>query len=116
MNSALFSVPPVIIESGPRDLRVIKGEEVRLNCENYGDPTPRVDWKKDESTVSVFDQNNGLEIVDTGSLIIHSARVDHSGRYVCIVTSDAGIDTRDFTLVVEGMNLPLYPFQVLLIL
>ena len=97
-------MPPVIIETGPKDLRVVKGDEVRLSCENYGDPAPTVDWKKDESTLSVFDSSSGLEVVDTGSLVIHSARVDHTGRYVCIVTSEAGIDTRDFTLTVEGIH------------
>ena len=58
--------------------------------------------RTDEQTLAVFDDSTGLSIVDTGSLVIGTARVDHSGTYVCIVSNPAGIATRDYTVDVQG--------------
>lgn len=97
-----FTVPPVILDKGATEITVIKGDNVVFFCENIGDPAPTVDWKKDETVLSVFDEVNGYSESDNGSLLIASVRVDHSGRYVCVVENDAGIATRDFTLTVLG--------------
>ncbi|XP_052788091.1 hemicentin-1-like [Mya arenaria] len=97
----VVQVPPVIVEHGVTDFDVLKGDEVRLNCESSGDPQPLVEWKKDEQMLVMFDETNGFTLVDSGSIVIGAARVEHSGRYVCIVTNPAGIATRDFTINVQ---------------
>ena len=73
-----------------------------LGCENTGYPKPEVEWLKDDLPISVFNGDTGLEKEGTGSLRIPSVRVSDSGRYVCIVGNDAGIQTRDFSLLVQG--------------
>ena len=80
-----------------------KGEEVVLGCENKGFPIPEVEWIKDESPISVFNGDTGFELQGTGSLRIPSVRISDSGRYLCIVSNDAGIQTRDFTLLIQGL-------------
>lgn len=100
--ACVFTVPPKILGKGDSDITVLKGEKVILNCENTGDPTPTVDWKKDETVLSVFGDSDGFEETDEGLLVIESARVFHTGRYVCVVENDAGLTTRDFVLRVQG--------------
>ncbi|KAL4218919.1 Hemicentin-1 [Mactra antiquata] len=97
----VVQIPPVIAEGGPTDIKVLKNEQVYLGCDHYGDPTPTVEWKKDEVPMSVFDDANGFSQTLDGSLFIDSAKVEQSGRYVCVVSNEAGIDTRDYSLTVQ---------------
>ncbi|KAK3592726.1 hypothetical protein CHS0354_007728 [Potamilus streckersoni] len=97
----VVKIPPTILDKGVTDITVLKGQEVLLTCENTGDPTPFVEWKKDEAPMNIFDTNNGLDLLPTGSLQITSAKVKDTGKYVCIATNDAGVDTRDFSLKVH---------------
>ena len=87
---------------GPSSQTVVTGDQVILNCENSGEPTPTVEWKKDEAFIYVFNADTGYELMEDGSLLISSAEVSQTGSYVCVVTNDAGVDTRDFNLVVNG--------------
>ncbi|XP_060552023.1 hemicentin-1-like isoform X2 [Ruditapes philippinarum] len=103
----VVQIPPVILDKGASEITVIKGDDVTLLCENFGNPVPTVDWKKDETVLTVFDEVSGFTESENGSLLIESVRVDHSGRYVCVVENNAGIATRDFTLnVLDPPKLP----------
>ena len=97
-----FSVSPSITSESPTEMVVLKGQEVVLGCENTGFPKPEVEWIKDENPISVFNGDTGLEFQGTGSLRIASVRISDSGRYICVVSNDAGIETRDFSLLVQG--------------
>ena len=110
LNSSLISVSPKIIREGSTEQVILKGQEVVLGCENTGFPAPDVEWIKDENPITVFNGDTGLEFQGTGSLRIPHARISDSGRYVCIVSNDAGIETRDFSLTVQGEYVYLLTF------
>ena len=42
----ICAVPPTIAMEGPWKMRVIKGEEVKLECKASGVPKPRIAWQK----------------------------------------------------------------------
>lgn len=102
MIKSFISVAPAIISEGPSEMVVKIGQEVILGCENKGFPAPDVEWIKDERPLSVFNGDTGLELQGTGSMRIAKARISDSGRYICIVSNDAGIKTRDFSVIVQG--------------
>ncbi|NWV42606.1 HMCN1 protein, partial [Grantiella picta] len=69
-----------------------------LECAAEGVPTPRITWRKDGA---VFTGNNSrYSVLEDGSLLIPSAQVSDTGRFVCMATNAAGSERQRIDLQV----------------
>ncbi|CAG5863670.1 unnamed protein product [Menidia menidia] len=93
-------VPPTIVGSGsPQDVSAILKQEVTLECNVQGSPSPTVQWYKDRKLVFLGDPN--LEVINRGQVLrIKSARLGDQARYQCSVVNAAGKQSKDFNLIV----------------
>lgn len=89
----LLLVREPFIRYGPKDQDVSKGEQVRLQCYVYGQPTPSVTWFKDGVALEENEAEGRAVEVDK-SLVIQKARRnskhDDSGVYYCYATNEVG--------------------------
>ncbi|KAF7668913.1 hypothetical protein LDENG_00274740 [Lucifuga dentata] len=98
--------PPPVIRRGPINQTVPVDSKVILGCHTAGTPTPTVQWKKDGVVVSPVDSRMSIE--DTGSLVIHYAKLEDTGFYTCIASSPNGeaswtgyLQVKEFGVVIE---------------
>lgn len=61
---------------------VKKGEDVALPCEAKGDPTPEVEWSKDDELLQSSKTQQ--------SFLIRNAQLKDQGNYVCKAINQAG--------------------------
>ncbi|XP_012862831.2 hemicentin-2 [Echinops telfairi] len=75
------------------------GEEVTLDCEAQGSPTPLVTWTKDSHRMPLVPDRHSL--LPSGSLRLAQAQVSDSGRYQCTASNPAGFASRRYVLSVQ---------------
>ncbi|XP_008585904.1 PREDICTED: hemicentin-2-like, partial [Galeopterus variegatus] len=75
------------------------GEEVTLECEAQGSPTPLVTWTKDSRPVPPVTDRHGL--LPSGSLRLAQGQVGDSGHYECTASNPAGSTSRRYILRVQ---------------
>ena len=84
---AFFLVEPEFI-SNPKNLTVIKGQNVSLQCKVYGNPVPDVRWTKDGQAVNIADQRISVSFTgNTSSLTIVSVVQADQGLYRCVANN-----------------------------
>ncbi|XP_038155812.1 titin-like [Cyprinodon tularosa] len=92
---------------------VKNGENLRVEIQVVGHPTPKIEWKKEGQAVK---ETSRLEILNKASLAVlhirHAAR-EHSGQYSVTASNSAGKDTADITVVVlEKPDPPTGPVRI----
>lgn len=92
----------MITSTGSRDITILKGDPVTLECETIGDPIPKVTWRKDNTVLNVLSIDVGHDLVGTGSLKIFFAELQDAGQYVCVSHNSAGSISKEFFLTVHG--------------
>ncbi|EEC16694.1 peroxidase, putative [Ixodes scapularis] len=73
----------------PYDVEAAFGVKVNFSCKAEGEPRPSITWQHDGDEVST-DQDNRVEILDDGTLVIHSSRIEDIGTYKCRAENAAG--------------------------
>ncbi|KAJ7986246.1 hypothetical protein DPEC_G00337960 [Dallia pectoralis] len=91
------NVSPIIAE-GPEAISVHIDQPVVLECIVSGVPAPRVSWRKHGAILA--QTNSRYQFEENGSLQIHSAQVTDTGRYLCMVTNQAGTQRKRVDLQV----------------
>ncbi|CAH1403032.1 unnamed protein product [Nezara viridula] len=74
------------------------GKSAKLLCKVYGDPPPKVTWKR-----HIFSNNKtmrGIHSEDVNALVFDTVSEEDSGRYICQAENIAGIARRTFGLSV----------------
>ncbi|XP_066507367.1 roundabout homolog 4 [Hoplias malabaricus] len=97
-SAAMLSVleKPVLLTE-PQDVSVRVGESAQFHCEVQGDPTPQVEWSREQGPLP-----NGRYLVNPDqSLQIHYVTLQDAGRYTCTAVNDVGVATASAQLVVE---------------
>lgn len=98
--------PPVItLKPDVVELKLTEGDELKLECEAEGIPSPRVQWKEpgQDSTVLPILRTFG----GPGDVRAHAAvqkfniRRSDAGTYVCHASNDAGTEEKYITVLVE---------------
>ncbi|CAL1547976.1 unnamed protein product, partial [Lymnaea stagnalis] len=73
-------------QAEPEDKIVMVGDLLTIQCKPpQGNPTPTVRWKKDDQYIEA--SYDAL----IGSLIIHEAKLENTGDYVCFAENMAGV-------------------------
>ena len=94
-TATLSILSPEIILSGPRDLVVCVGCEMRQTCRIANAPleSGRISWKKDNNEIALPDQENRVYSIfsssqntNTNELIIRNITWNDSGEIMVIVT------------------------------
>lgn len=87
-------------ELPPEDLEVVEMQTVLLNCVGIGDPKPTVKWDYETKLIDT-ENDERFQIYDNGSLLLHEARQDDSGRYGCTIGNSAGFKRSESSLVIK---------------
>ncbi|XP_078604169.1 hemicentin-1-like isoform X2 [Branchiostoma floridae x Branchiostoma japonicum] len=89
-------VPPRLQDKDvPKDITIIEGESVELNCRSEGSPPPVVTWQRDSQNIRTNTLNDGQTVM------LENARVEDSGLYRCLVANPAGNTTKVFNVSVH---------------
>ncbi|TRY54403.1 hypothetical protein DNTS_023681 [Danionella cerebrum] len=99
--SLIVNAPPTIIDSGhPSEVSTTLGEELTLECQVMGSPSPKVSWLKNGKTLENGNSERTLISPDGSTLTLLSAKPEDSGTYTCLAVSSAGQESKIFTLFV----------------
>ncbi|KAF4016760.1 hypothetical protein G4228_008189 [Cervus hanglu yarkandensis] len=92
-------VAPRIWSSGTtQEHSVLEGQDVRLDCEAYGQPPPDVVWLKDGHPLDLSLGPYPWFYLDNSSLVLKGLRASDSGAYTCVAHNAAGEDARLHTV------------------
>ncbi|KAM5295481.1 hemicentin-1 isoform 3-T3 [Glossophaga mutica] len=92
-------VPPNLDNAmGTEEITVVKGSSASMSCLTDGTPTPRMSWLRDGQPLGL---DAHLTISTQGmALQLTQAETEHSGRYTCIASNEAGEVSKHFILKV----------------
>ncbi|XP_053542916.1 hemicentin-1 isoform X1 [Ictalurus punctatus] len=93
-------VPPSIAE-GPTNVTVTVNIQTTLSCEATGIPKPTVTWNKDARPLNTDQNQNMYRQLSSGSLVIIAPAVHDAALYECMVSNEAGQDSRAIRLTVH---------------
>uniref|UniRef100_A0A3B5LKZ5 Hemicentin 1 n=1 Tax=Xiphophorus couchianus TaxID=32473 RepID=A0A3B5LKZ5_9TELE len=94
-----LQVYPPSITSSRTNVTVIVNVQTTLPCEATGIPKPTVNWLKNGRTIST-EQNQNMYLLSSGSLVIIAPTVEDTAEYKCVVSNEAGEESRFIALSV----------------
>ncbi|XP_030008314.1 immunoglobulin superfamily member 10 isoform X2 [Sphaeramia orbicularis] len=85
---------PQILEGSQQLTELFFGNQLRLDCTARGDPKPRIIWRLPSK--AVVDQwhrmGSRIQVLENGTLIIHSVSDKDAGDYLCVARNKIGDD------------------------
>ncbi|XP_077463990.1 hemicentin-1 [Stigmatopora argus] len=93
-------VPPTILD-GPTNVTVTVNVQTTLSCEANGIPNPSVIWRKNGQAINTDQNQNMYRLLSSGSLVVIAPTVEDTALYECVVSNEAGEDSRAITLTVH---------------
>ncbi|XP_029988074.1 hemicentin-1 [Sphaeramia orbicularis] len=93
-------VPPSIAD-GRTNVTVTVNVQTTLSCEATGIPKPTVSWSKNGRPISTDQNQNMYRLLSSGSLVVIAPTVEDTAVYECVVSNEAGEDSRFINLTVH---------------
>ncbi|XP_073667498.1 hemicentin-1 isoform X2 [Paramisgurnus dabryanus] len=93
-------VPPSIGE-GPTNITVMVNVQTTLSCEATGIPKPSVSWTQNSQALNTDQNQNMYRLLSSGSLVIIAPTLDDTALYECVVSNEAGQESRAIQLTVH---------------
>uniref|UniRef100_UPI0037E9B6AB hemicentin-1 n=1 Tax=Semicossyphus pulcher TaxID=241346 RepID=UPI0037E9B6AB len=93
-------VPPSIAD-GRTNVTVTVNVQTTLSCEATGIPKPTVSWMKNGRSINTDQNQNMYRLLSSGSLVVIAPTVEDTAVYECVVTNEAGEDSRYINLTVH---------------
>ncbi|XP_071373120.1 hemicentin-1, partial [Centroberyx affinis] len=93
-------VPPSIA-GGRTNVTVTVNVQTTLSCEATGIPKPTVTWTKNGRTINTDQNQNMYRLLSSGSLVVIAPTVEDTAVYECVVSNEAGEDSRAINLTVQ---------------
>lgn len=78
-----------VIESEPEDTIVNYGSDAMFTCIARGEPAPEIVWLRDSSEIIPLDAHR-YEVMNNGTLMVHSADETDSGYFECLAKNPMG--------------------------
>ncbi|XP_035996829.1 hemicentin-1 isoform X1 [Fundulus heteroclitus] len=88
------------IANSRTNVTVLVNVETTLPCEAAGIPKPTIMWQKNGRTISTEQNQNMYRLLSSGSLVIIAPTVEDTAEYKCVVSNEAGEESRSITLSV----------------
>uniref|UniRef100_A0A8C1T8H2 Ig-like domain-containing protein n=1 Tax=Cyprinus carpio TaxID=7962 RepID=A0A8C1T8H2_CYPCA len=99
---SVVAYPTQILEKKMRDVKVLAGKTVHLECRTDGRPVPIVSWILPNHTeVKSTTEHGRVSVTTMGTLTIQMVSVLDRGHYKCIASNPAGTDTATVRLQVQ---------------
>ena len=102
---ATISGPPVLTIFPSADRDVVIGENLVATCQASGNPTPMIEWFKDDMPLYSGNQSGISISPSTGSrsqLTVLNFANENQGEYICVGVNNLGNDTRSFKVNAAG--------------
>ncbi|XP_068599564.1 hemicentin-1 [Brachionichthys hirsutus] len=93
-------VPPSIVD-GRTDVTVTVNVHTTLSCEATGIPKPTVSWRRNGRGINTDQNQNMYRLLSSGSLVVIAPTVEDTAVYECVVSNEAGQDSRSINLTVH---------------
>ncbi|XP_074490966.1 hemicentin-1 isoform X1 [Sebastes fasciatus] len=93
-------VSPSIADSRT-NVTVTVNVQTTLSCEATGIPKPSVSWMKNGRTINTDQNQNMYRLLSSGSLVVIAPTVEDTAVYECVVSNEAGEDSRLINLTVH---------------
>ncbi|XP_061680955.1 hemicentin-1 isoform X2 [Syngnathoides biaculeatus] len=93
-------VPPSILD-GRSNVTVTVNVQTTLACEASGIPKPSVIWLKNGRAINTDQNQNMYRLLSSGSLVVIAPTVEDTALYECVVSNEAGEDSRAINLTVQ---------------
>ncbi|KAM8746417.1 hemicentin-1 isoform 1-T1 [Acanthopagrus schlegelii] len=93
-------VPPSIADSRT-NVTVTVNVQTTLSCEATGIPKPTVNWMKNGRAINTDQNQNMYRLLSSGSLVVIAPTVEDTAVYECVVSNEAGKDSRSINLTVH---------------
>ncbi|XP_029939526.1 hemicentin-1, partial [Salarias fasciatus] len=93
-------VPPSITDSRT-NITVIVNVQTTLPCEATGIPKPAVNWTKNGRAINTDQNQNMYRLLSSGSLVVIAPTVEDTAVFKCVVSNEAGQDSRSIHLSVN---------------
>ena len=103
MHQPLCSVPPVLNLFPLADRDVVEGEILTVSCRASGNPTPIIQWFRDDQllrgnqSISVSQRSNGIS-----QLTVIGFANENVGMYSCVADNNLGSDSKSFQVNAVG--------------
>uniref|UniRef100_A0A7N8X9V7 Neuronal cell adhesion molecule n=1 Tax=Mastacembelus armatus TaxID=205130 RepID=A0A7N8X9V7_9TELE len=85
----VLSEPPRVLTPANKVYQVIKNHQALIDCASFGSPIPKIKWFKDSRSSILVGEPYILH--DNGTLEIHIAQAQNSGKYICVAQNVLGI-------------------------
>lgn len=72
--------PPVLIKIPPSFVEVLLGESLTLSCGAFGNPKPKVIWRKDDNTVEEEDK---FQVVQLNKTLLKRKKAAECSLLMC---------------------------------
>uniref|UniRef100_A0A3B3BIE7 Hemicentin 1 n=1 Tax=Oryzias melastigma TaxID=30732 RepID=A0A3B3BIE7_ORYME len=109
-----MQVYPPSIANSQTNVTVIVNVQTTLPCEASGIPKPTVSWQKKGQTIST-DQNQHMYLLSSGSLVILAPTVEDTAVYTCVVSNEAGNNSKSINLTVIPPSIADEPTELVVI-
>uniref|UniRef100_A0A3Q1NI96 Ig-like domain-containing protein n=1 Tax=Bos taurus TaxID=9913 RepID=A0A3Q1NI96_BOVIN len=93
--------PPTLV-SGLKNVTVIEGESVTLECHISGYPSPKVTWYREDYQIESSIDFQITFQSGIARLLIREAFAEDSGRFTCTAVNEAGTVSTSCYLAVQG--------------
>uniref|UniRef100_A0AAQ5ZV81 Neuronal cell adhesion molecule n=1 Tax=Amphiprion ocellaris TaxID=80972 RepID=A0AAQ5ZV81_AMPOC len=81
--------PPRVLTPANKVYQVIKNHQALIDCASFGSPIPKITWFKGSRSISL--DGDPYITHDNGTLEIHVAQAQNSGKYTCVARNSLGI-------------------------
>ncbi|CAG6001978.1 unnamed protein product [Menidia menidia] len=105
VHITVVTSPPRIQPTSKTYARVKPGNNIRFDCEVFGEPKPKILWMLPSNDVIAASNERYLMHVN-GSLDIRDVKLDDAGEYVCMARNPGGEKRKKYKLDIDG-NPPL---------
>lgn len=95
-------VMPAFEEHLESPFQISDDGDVTMEVKVTGNPTPDVEWAKDDQPITESDHVQLFSSGDIHRLVIKGASSEDEGKYICTATNPAGKSIRTYTLNIDG--------------
>ncbi|XP_076007425.1 hemicentin-1 [Genypterus blacodes] len=89
------------IADGRTNITVTVNVQTTLSCDATGIPKPTVSWTKNARAINTDQNQNMYRLLSSGSLVVIAPTVEDTAVYECVVSNEAGEDSRSINLTVH---------------